>query len=75
MSARCKFTCVSKTISGVGENQTNTFVFTPVLSGAGENREFWKWTPSGKLEFACLNPAVNFEIGKDYYLDLSLAGE
>lgn len=73
-NARCKFTCISKTISGFGENQTNTFVFTPVTSsGNDENKSFWRWRPAGKLEFNCLNPNVDFEIGKDYYLDLSLA--
>lgn len=73
MITRCKFACVSKTISGAGENQTNTFVFTPVTGGNDENKSFWKWTPSGKLEFNCLNPNVDFEIGKDYYLDITLA--
>lgn len=73
MTTRCKFICVSKTITGAGENQTNAFVFTPVTNASPEDKSFWKWTPSGKLEFACTNPSVDFEPGKTYYLDLSEA--
>jgi hypothetical protein len=73
VNTRCKFQCVSKTITGAGENQTNQFVFTPVTGGSDENKSFWKWTPSGKLEFNCLNKEVDFEIGKSYYLDISPA--
>lgn len=68
---RAKFLCVSKTIQGAGENQQNSFTFTPVTGGSDENKSYWKWTPSGKLEFNCLNPAVDFEPGKEYYLDIS----
>lgn len=70
---RCKFTCTSKTIQGAGENQSVSFAFSPVTTGSEENKEFWKWTPGGKLEFNCLNKNVDFEIGQDYYLDISLA--
>jgi hypothetical protein len=70
---RCKFTCTSKTITGSGENQTNSFVFSAVTSnGTDENKKFWKYTPSGQLKFDCLNKEVDFEIGKDYYLDISV---
>lgn len=70
---RCKFKCISKTISGDGENRSNRFEFTPVTDGTPEDKQFWKWTPSGRLEFSCLNPNVDFEIGKTYYLDLTLS--
>lgn len=69
---RCKFTCVSVTIRGLGENSQKEFEFAPVTSGSDENKSFWKWTPSGSLKFSCLNPSVNFEIGREYYLELSL---
>lgn len=71
MSTRCKFVCISKTIRGAGEQEQKSFEFTPVTGGSDENKSFWKWTPSGKLEFSCLNPDVEFEVGKEYYLDLT----
>lgn len=73
MKTRCKFVCVSKEIRGGGENQQHRFEFTPVSGGSDENKNFWKWTPSGKLEFSCLNPNIDFEVGKEYYLDLAPA--
>lgn len=73
MTTRCKFTCQSKTIRGAGDNQTNGFEFTPVTGGTPEDKSFWKWTPSGKLEIQCTNPDVHFEPGKTYYLDISEA--
>lgn len=73
MSTRAKFTCQAKTIRGTGENQQNTFEFTPVTGGSDENKSFWKWTPSGSLTLGCVNPSVNFEPGKDYYLDITPA--
>lgn len=71
MNTRCKFTCVSKTTRGAGENKTNEYEFTPVTSGSDEDKSFWRWTPSGSLKFACLNPNVDFETGKTYYVDIS----
>lgn len=73
MATRCKFTCVSKTIRGSGDGQTTEYEFSPVTNGTDEDKSFWKWTPSGSLKFSCLNPAVNFETGKTYYLDLTPA--
>lgn len=71
---RAKFVCMSKTVRGSGENLQHSFEFAPVTGGSDENKSFWKWTPSGKLEMQCLNPSVDFEVGKEYYLDLHMAG-
>ncbi len=40
-----------------------------------ENSKFWAATPSGKLEIGCANPAAaaQFEVGKEYYIDVSPA--
>ena len=40
-----------------------------------ENTNFWKASPSGKLELGCINlEAANaFELGKEYYLEFSPA--
>lgn len=73
MTTRCKFTCQSKTITSSGENQTNTFEFVPVTGNSEENKQFWKWTPSGSFKLGCVNKNVDFEIGKDYYIDISEA--
>ncbi len=47
--------------------------FSPV-AGPG-NEEWSKWTPSGKLEMQISNPATleKFEVGKDYFVDISSA--
>jgi hypothetical protein len=65
--------CQEKTIRGSGENQQIDFRFNPVTGGSDENKKFWKWTPSGELKFSCLNPSVDFEPGKEYYLEISEA--
>ncbi len=72
MSTRCKFTCHSVTDFG----ETQEVKFTPVVNDScTENKEFWKWTPSGLLEFHTLNKSIKFFPGKEYYLDISLADE
>jgi hypothetical protein len=49
--------------------------FSPVIEGSPENKEFFKYTPSGKLTMATINilAATQFETGKEYYLYLSPA--
>lgn len=39
------------------------------------NKEWSKWTPSGEVVMTITNPAAyqQFEIGKAYYVDFSLA--
>lgn len=47
-----------------------------VTSGSEENKSFWKYTPSGKLEMnmnAGTTAADQFEPGQEYYLDFTLA--
>jgi hypothetical protein len=66
---RAKFVCdeVATTIHG------RTIRMFPVTSGSEENKEFFKWTPSGKLEMGIVNPDVEFVPGKEYYLDFTEA--
>jgi hypothetical protein len=71
MKTQLKFICVSKTIRGAGESQTKEYEFTAVTTGEA-NKSFWKWTPSGSLKFQCVNPAVDFETGKEYDLELEI---
>lgn len=80
MVSRAKFTCtqVTKRASHWLPEQKYLydFEFMPVTAynskDTSENRKFWQSTPVGKLTMACVNPDL-FEIGKEYYLDFSLA--
>ena len=49
----------------------STMRLSPVVGGSKENEQFWKRTPNGKIEFACLNheATAKFEVGKSYYID------
>jgi hypothetical protein len=70
MSVRAKFKCCSKTelIGGSGRVE-----FYAVTNGSDENKTFWKYTPSGKVEMQIDNPEAfkMFEVGKEYYVDFT----
>lgn len=76
MKVRCKFACISVTKSTGGVNSVS---LQPVGGKPGdtthENSKFWKWTPSGKLEFSSINAEAmaQFEPGKEYYVDITAA--
>lgn len=78
MTVRCKFVCneVSEQHFSDGSKQWK-YKFNAVYSGSPENKEFWKATPSGSLEFQCMNNGAHplFESGKEYYIDLNPAFE
>jgi hypothetical protein len=72
---RCKFVC-----SRVAESHVNKtdhqweYEFHAVYGDSSpENKMFWKYTPSGQLKFSCMTQGPLFEVGKEYYLDLSAA--
>lgn len=69
---RAKFRCQSVTtsINSYGK-QLQTFKFFPVTNGSEENKRFFDSTPSGNLELGVVNPEVSFDIGSEYYLDLT----
>ncbi len=70
MTVRAKFTVVGKT-----ENQDGTASITmsPVYDGTPENKEFFKYTPSGLIQLGIMNPpaAAQFVQGKSYYVDFT----
>jgi len=72
MTTRCKFKCDSVTQH---QNNQRSVVFFPVYSDVevSENKKFWQYTPSGKFEMGYINENVNFEVGKEYYLDITEA--
>ena len=47
----------------------------PVTSGSPENEKFYRYTPCGELSLQTVNEeaAKQFEPGKEYYIDISLA--
>lgn len=66
---RAKFTCGSVK-QGVGWREIE---FLPVVGNSIENDEFFKTTPAGKITLVVKNEGVNFEVGKDYYVDFNEA--
>ena len=66
---RAKFLCVEVTQTMSGEKVK----FQPVTGPSEEDKKIFKWTPSGSIEMGILNPDVKFEVGKNYYVDFTLA--
>ena len=71
---RAKFSCrlIEAQYGG-----TWRIVFEPVYSGSAENREFFQWTPGGRIELAVVgsSTAAQFNEGHDYYVDFTPAKE
>lgn len=64
--SRAKFRCVEKKQADEGF----VYKFSPVVGGTTkENDSFFKYTPWGLLEMGVVNPNVDFEVDKEYYLD------
>lgn len=86
---RAKFTLVrtENTIHNTGESspdgtwkktEMRTLVFAPVYGKNDpehENSKFWKLTPSGEIKLGTISREAweQFELGKEYYIDFSLA--
>ena len=66
-TTRAKFSCVAIEPQGAEYK----IVFTPVYSGSAENREFFAYTPGGKIELQVVGSgtAAQFREGHDYYVD------
>jgi hypothetical protein len=77
MSVKAKFICntISKSKFNKQDEGTATVTLHPVSSGSEENKEFWKYTPSGKVEMMIKNEAAEkyFEVGQEYYLTFEKA--
>lgn len=85
---RAKFKCDSINRSGYSKIvdgkpvkvEMRTVRLTPVYGNGDPNHEntrFWEASPSGQIELGCVNLAAAemFDIGKEYYVDFSPAGE
>ena len=72
---RCKFKVDSIERSKSGGEEVATLKMTPVTGGSDENKEFWKWTPSGAFVVHSINKAAvdQLELGGEYYIDITPA--
>lgn len=66
---RAKFKCAHVADLGDGKEIT----LEAVTDGSEENESFFKYTPSGQIKLAVVNPDVVFEEGKEYYVDFTPA--
>ena len=65
---RCKFRCEVKTQTIYGFSVK----MVPVTDGSPENKEFFRYTPSGSLDIGTINEesAEKFQVGREYYIDI-----
>lgn len=72
-TVRAKFQCIGVSEDTSGNKNVN---FLPVTTGCEENKSFAKYTPGGSL-YLTISPETAaydaFEVGKEYYLDISIA--
>lgn len=80
MAVRAKFRCTEKlkrtSAGSYGTPQPADTEEVHLAAVMGdENKEWSRWTPSGQLRMTITNPQAldQFEVGKDYYLDISPA--
>lgn len=81
MNVRAKFSCTSVTKQMGGKYNSEgkyesgvvyDYKFSAVTGGTDENKSFFASTPSGQISLSAVRDDL-FEIGKEYYLDFSLA--
>lgn len=73
MAVRAKFRCSSIEDFGYNKRVSLQAVYEGSLGENEENKRFTKATPWGELKMTVDNPAaaIQFEIGKEYYLDFT----
>ena len=64
-TVRAKFKCESVTNSENGKSVK----LNPVYGGSEENERFFSFTPYGSIEIGTVNENINFEPGKEYFVD------
>lgn len=79
MATRCKFVCSSITDHGKDHNgkKKRSVDMNAVYSADPnhENKAFWDASPGGNFKLSWINTNVDFEVGKEYYLDITEAPE
>ncbi len=77
MAVRAKFKVSSyETYLDRGE-ELRRIKLNVVVDGSPENKEFFKWTPSGQIDIGTLNRKAweQFPLGREMYVDFSNATE
>jgi hypothetical protein len=70
---RAKFYVAEKT-EYAGDGFQKQIVMRPVTSGSDENKEFFRWTPSGELKMTIKSEVADqFPVGSEIYVDFSPA--
>ncbi len=82
-TTRCKFRCSGReetrgTVWDVegkscGEGTLYEFKFSVVATGSEENRRFFASTPWGECVLKVVRDRESFQIGREYYFDISPA--
>jgi len=71
-TTRAKFRCATEKRYSKKADGQRIYEFHAVYDdGTPENERYAKYTPSGRIEITVDNPAVEFELGRDYYLDFT----
>ncbi|MFN0145103.1 MAG: hypothetical protein ACKVT1_01220 [Dehalococcoidia bacterium] len=71
---RCKFYVASKILHNRVDGG-GTVILQPVIGDSPENKEFFKWTPSGEIKVGTINQAAfdGFVMGAQFYVDFTPA--
>ena len=69
MKTRCKFKC-TQVVPGKDDQ---AIMMEAVTGGSPDNESFFKYTPAGLLALSVVNKDLKFEVGKEYYLDITPA--
>ena len=71
---RAKFK-VNQVASSNNVDEYFNITLFPVIDGSTENKEFFKWTPSGQITINTVNPlaASQFKEGDEFYVDFTPA--
>lgn len=76
---RAKFRCVEKgeAVGFSGGDKMNKIQLHAVTNGSAETESFFAATPHGAISLGVVRPEAGdaFEVGKEYYVDFTPAGE
>lgn len=74
ITVRAKFICVSKEHDR-NVDEEGSVVLEAVINGSEENKEFFRYTPSGRIRIGIINKTAfqRFEPGTEYYVDFTKA--
>lgn len=70
---RCKFSVSKKVETATATGNEFKVELIAVTDGSEENKEFFKYTPSGKLSLGILEPeqADKLVVSDEYYIDIT----